>query len=183
MASKLGVVFLAVVALGCAHGNKRSEEEREAKAAPNTAVLAKLKAIKPGSAGSGVVVLYRNTRFGGMFGPMTFNGTLWLDEQAIGDVSDDKYNVIELPAGRHSLRVLGTAAGIMVPLQATTVVNVADGATQFLELNSVQEFSNVTLKFRPGASPEVIAVDCTEGFTLDLTPDDGPPRPATTSRM
>lgn len=158
----------AVLAVGCAHGKNAAAEEPAGR--PNPQVLRKLKAIAPRSTETGVVVLYRNTRFGGIFGPMSFNGTLWLDDQAAGDVQDDKYNVLEVPAGRHSFRVLGTAPGIVVPLQATTVVNVAAGETKFLELQSVQEFNNVTLKFRPGAAPEQIAIDCTEGFELDLGP-------------
>jgi hypothetical protein len=177
---KLMLAVLAVSAVGCAHGSKGQSAEPQG--TPNPQVLKKLQSIAPHSPASGVVVLYRNTVFGGIFGPMAFNGTLWIDDQAAGDVQDDKYNVIELPAGRHSLRVLGTAPGIVVPLQATTVVNVNAGETKFLELNSVQEFNNVTLKFRPGAALETIAVDCTPGFELDLSPNTaaaGAPTPST----
>lgn len=172
--------MLAVLAVGCAHGPKGSGTEGKA----NPQVVRKLKSIAPHDPTSGVVVLYRNTVFGGFFGPMAFNGTLWIDDQAAGDVTDDKYNVIELPAGRHSFRVLGTAPGIVVPLQATTIVNVNGGETKFLELNSVQEFNNVTVKFRPGAPPEEIAVDCTLGFELDLSPNTAAnAAPASSTRM
>lgn len=178
-------IFLAVVAVfavSCAHGSKGGEAAApEGKANPQ--VLRKLKSIAPHSTESAVVVLYRNTRFGSLFGPLSFNGTLWLNDQAAGDVQDDKYNVIELPAGRHSLRVLGTAPGIVVPLQATTVVTLAAGETKFLELNSVQEFSNVTLKFKPGAAPEEIAIDCTEGFELNLAPTTAAAPSPASSRM
>lgn len=174
------LAVLAVTAFGCAHGNN-SGGSAEPSGKPRPEVLAKLKGIAPHSPESGVVVLYRNTVFGGMFGPMAFNGTLWVDDQAAGDVSDDKYNLLELPAGRHSLRVLGTAPGIVVPLQATTVVTVAGGQTTWLEVHTVQEFSNVTLKFVPGGSPESVAVDCTEGFVLDLSkPTAAAPAPAAT---
>src|SRR4051812_32462956 len=97
---------LVVLAVGCAHGRSNGKEEAP-EGTPNAQVLQKLKAIGPRAPDSGVVVLYRNTRFGSMFGPLSFNGTLWIDDQAAGDVADDKYNVIELPAGRHSLRVVG----------------------------------------------------------------------------
>jgi hypothetical protein len=177
------VAVLAVLAVGCAHKNRAGGEAAEPEGKPNPQVLSKLKAIGPHSPENAVVVLYRNTVFGSLFGPIAFNGTLWLNDQAAGDVRDDKYNVIELPAGRHSLRVLGTAPGIVVPLQATTVVTLAPGETKFLELNSVQEFNNVTLKFRPGASPEVIAVDCTEGFELNLAPTTAAAPSPASSRM
>lgn len=175
------ILAVAVLAtFGCAHRSNNAAEPTVAEGKPNPKVLEKLKALAPHSTDSGVVVLYRNTRFGGIFGPMSFNGTLWLNDQAAGDVQDDKYNVIELPAGRHSFRVLGTAPGITVPLQTTTIVTVAAGETKFLELNSVQEFNNVTLKFKPGASPAVIAVDCTEGFELNLASAGASPSPAPT---
>jgi hypothetical protein len=177
----LSMAVLAVIAVGCAHGKSTEAAAPEGKANPQ--VLQKLKAIAPHSADSGVVVLYRNTRFGSLFGPLSFNGTLWLNDQAAGDVQDDKYNVIELPAGRHSFRVLGTAPGIVVPLQTTTIVTVAPGETKFLELNSVQEFNNVTLKFKPGAAPEEIAIDCTEGFELNLASAGGPAASPASTRM
>ena len=179
----LMLAVLAVTAVGCAHGSNNAGEAAAPEGKPNPQVLQKLKAIAPHSTGSGVIVLYRNTRFGSLFGPIAFNGTLWLNDQAAGDVQDDKYNVIELPAGRHSFRVLGTAPGIVVPLQTTTIVTLAPGETKFLELNSVQEFNNVTLKFRPGASPEVIAVDCTEGFELNLAPTTAAAPSPASSRM
>lgn len=163
----LFLAVLAVVAVGCAHGANAKADEAEGK--PKPQVLAKLKAISPHSPDAAVLVLYRNTRFGGMFGPMSFNGTLWLDDQAVGDIGDDKYNVIELPAGRHSLRVLGTAPGIVVPLQTTTVVTANAGEVKYLALDSVQEFNNVTVRFKPGAVAEEVAIDCTEGFVLDLS--------------
>ena len=172
----------AVLAVGCAHGSKQGEAN-EPSGQANPQVLRKLKAIAPHSPDTGVVVLYRNTRFGGLFGPMSFNGTLWLDDQAAGDVQDDKYNVIELPAGRHSFRVLGTAPGIVVPLQTTTVVQVNPGETKYLELNSVQEFNNVTLKFRAGAAPEEVAIDCTEGLELNLAPTSAAAAAPASTRM
>src|SRR5438067_9202182 len=128
----------AVLAMGCAHS-----KGAEALAAANPATVKRLRSIAA-PAGAGALVLYRNTRFGSLFGPMTFNGTLWLDDQAVGDAHDDTFNVLTLPPGRHSLRVFGTAPGIVVPLQATTVINVIEGKVHFVELHSVQEFSNVT---------------------------------------
>ncbi len=178
---KISLAVLVVIAVGCAH--KKGAEAPAADGKPNAAVLTKLKAIAPKGVESGVVVLYRNTVFGSMFGPIAFNGTLWIDDQAAGEVLDDKYNVIELPAGRHSFRVLGTPQGF--PLQTTTVVNVVGGETKYLELHTVQEFNNATIKFQPGAAPETVAVDCTLGFELDLTPEVAKPSKATTtsSRM
>jgi hypothetical protein len=162
--NKLIVAVLAVVAVGCAHGPKP-----EGRANPQ--VLSRLKGIQAHGPGSGVVVLYRNTVFANMFGPLPFNGTLWIDDQAAGDVQDDKYNVIELPAGRHSFRVSGVSTGILIPMQATTIVTVEGGKTKFLELHSVQEFNNVRVTFQPGGSLEAIAVDCTLGFDLNLAQD------------
>jgi hypothetical protein len=159
---------LMALAMACAHGGKAGEE----KAAADPAKVATLKALHPAHETSGMVVLYRNTAFGGLFGPIQFNGSLWLDDQAVGDVHDDTYNVLELAPGRHSLRVLGTAPGIVVPLQTTTIVNVAAGQVTWLELKTVQEFNNATVVFRPAtaAAIDAIATDCHEGFTLDLGP-------------
>ncbi|MBL8958088.1 MAG: hypothetical protein JNK82_45370 [Myxococcaceae bacterium] len=174
----LMVAMLAVVSVGCAH-NKGAGSTPEG--TPNPQVLSKLKTIAPKSTESGVVVLYRNTVFGSMFGPISFNGTLWIDDQAAGEVTDDKYNVIELPAGRHSFRVLGTPQGF--PLQTTTVVNVVGGETKYLELRTIQEFNNATIRFQPGATPEVVAVDCTLGFELDLAAEAQKKPTTTSSRM
>jgi hypothetical protein len=158
-----------MLAVSCAHGGKGAPSD-EGK--PKPEVASKLKALKPGKQSAGMVVVWRNTRFGGLFGPMSFNGSLWIDDQAVGDVRDDSYDVLELGPGRHSFRVLGTAPGIVVPLQATTVVNVTAGQVTWLELRSIQEFNNVTLQFKPSSMSAIdaIATDCTEGFTLDLSP-------------
>ncbi len=173
------LMTLAMVAVGCAHGSNRAEADESSK--PNPQRLAKLQAIAPSHATAGVIVLYRNTRFGSLFGPINFNGTLWVDDQAVGDIHDDTYNTLELAPGRHSLRVLGTAPGIVVPLQATTIVTVAAGQVSWMELHSVQEFNNVTVAFKPGtASLPQISADCSEGIALDLGPT---PPPKTTTKL
>lgn len=169
--NKLTLAALAMLSFGCAHHSNHAEEE-ERPAAPNPAKVAQLKALHPAAQTSGVVVVYRNTRFGSMFGPATFNGSLWIDDQAVGDVRDDTFNIVELSAGRHSFRVLGTATGLVVPLQATTVVTVAAGRVSYLALDTVQEFSNATVRFKAGGPEAIdaIATDCSEGFSLDLSP-------------
>jgi hypothetical protein len=166
---KTAFFAVAMLAVSCAHGGKGAASDDSK---PKPEVASRLKAIKPTKQSSGVVVVWRNTRFGGLFGPMSFNGSLWIDDQAVGDVHDDSYDVLELAPGRHSFRVLGTAPGIVVPLQATTVVNVTAGEVTWMELRSIQEFNNVTLQFKPStnAAIDAIATDCTEGFSLDLSP-------------
>jgi hypothetical protein len=167
--NKLLFVSLALLSVGCAHRANHAEEE-ERPAAPDPARMTKLKALHPGHPGSGVVVLYRNKLFGGIFGVMGFNGSLWVDDQAVGDIRDNSYDVLELGPGRHSVRVLGTAGGM--PLQSTTVISVNAGQVSWLALDSVQEFNNAAVRFRPSSAAAIdeIATDCTEGFTLDLSP-------------
>lgn len=115
--------------VGCAHEQ-----------GPNPQVLTKLQGIAPKGIESGVVVLYGKT-----------TGTLWIDDRPAGAVFGDRYNVIELPVGRHAFRV-----GPRV-----TVVSVVGGETKYLALEH--------RRFQPGARPEVVAADFTPGLELDLT--------------
>jgi hypothetical protein len=173
--------LVAVLSLvGCAHSPKGGEQD-----APNPHVLAELQSIHPTSTESGVLVLYRNTTFGGLFGPVTFKGSLYLDDQAIGDLSDDTYNLLELKPGRHSLRVLGVAPGIVVPLQATTVISVGAGSSQFIQLETEQGFSNVGVQFKTVIAPPLsdIARDCHKGFSLNLAAEDAPKPHGPTSKL
>lgn len=169
----LSSVLLLLV--GCAHSSKETQEEAERPV--NAAVLAELKAAQPSSNDSALIVLYRNTRFGSLFGPVKFTGSLFLDDQAVADVKDDSFNLLELKPGRHSLRVRGVANGLAVPLETTTVVNVTRGSSQFVEVKSVQEFSGASLELKPVTTPplEEIARDCQKGFTLNLASDDSTP--------
>jgi len=116
--------------LACAH---------EQQADPQ--VLSKLEAIAPKGIESGVVVLYGDA-----------SGTLWIDDRPAGALSGRRYNVIELPPGRHAFRVRATV----------TVVNVVGGETKYLALEGP--------RFQPGARPELVAAGCTPGFEVDLTP-------------
>lgn len=172
----VAVAVSAVLGFSCAHREKAPEEHENK---PKPQVLSKLKALGPGATEGATIVIYRNTAFGSLFGPMQFSGSLWVDDQAVGDVRDDTYNIITLNAGRHSLRVVGTVSGMM-PMQSTTVVSVPSGQVQYVELRTVQEFNNASIRFEQPKNPPLnaIAADCSEGFTLDLT-NGGPPSKAT----
>lgn len=166
------VVLLSLSAFfSCAHAR-----QEEAPRAADSAQLARLSRLGPTSVGSSVLVLYRNTAFGYVFGPIAFKGTVWLDEQPVGDLADDTWSSVELNPGRHSVRVVGQAGGL--PLQATTVVTLAPGAVLFLQLDGEQGMSMAQVKFvpRPQAPLAEIARDCREGFSLNLADQAPPPR-------
>jgi hypothetical protein len=156
---------LAVLAALCACATP-SSAEREGGAGAVT--VEQLKAIQPSSPQTAVVVLFRNTAFGGLMGPMGYKGSLFVDEVPVGDLMDDTYATVELNPGRHSLRVLGTVAG--VAMQSATVIALSAGKVEFVELTTDQGFSaqGVSLKRSPAPPLAAIARDCRPSFQIDL---------------
>ncbi len=158
--------LLALVAL-CACATASSSER-----SGGGTTAAKLKALAPKSTDSALVVIYRNHSFGSMFGPIPYKGSLYVNEVPVGDIGDDTYATVELRPGRHSLRVLGTAAG--TPFQSATVVALAGGKVEFVELTSEQGFNRaeIGLKRNPAPELEEIANDCRLAFEIDLAAEE-----------
>ena len=152
---------LFVIFSGCATASKAVKT--------NPASAQKLRSIRPSSPENAVILVYRNTAFGSVFGPVSFSGTVFLDESPVGDVQDETYAVIEVAPGRHSVRIIGTAGGIT--MQTSTVATVAAAQVQFLQLDSQQGMTSYNMKLNQISAPnyEEIANDCHESFTLNLT--------------
>ncbi len=162
MLNRLCLAAVLLSLWGCAtSGPSRSS-------ASIAATTAKLTALRPANPESGVVVLYRNKRFGSMLGPITYKGSLFVNEVPVGDIEDDTYGILELSPGRHSLRISGSGGGIA--LQASMVAQVKAGEVQFVEVGTDQGMSSasVSLKRIPGPNYEEIANDCREAFQIDL---------------
>lgn len=81
------------------------------------------------SAGNGVIVLYRNTAgYMGMGGGV--NSTLTINNKPLGDLTQDRYAVIDVPPGEHMVNLMGVS-GV-----SNVMITVAPGEVRFIQVTT-----------------------------------------------
>ena len=158
------IATMLVLSTACATtGASASRADRPAR-------LSEINALHPTNPKNGLIVMYRNTVFSGMFGPIVYSGSVYVDQMPVGDLRDDSYAAIEVAPVRHSLRVQGAVS--MVQLQASSIVAVEPGQIAFVQLDSQQSMGGgltVTLKQVDRASAvNDIAADCKQAFIVNV---------------
>ncbi len=141
-----------------------------ASTAASPARVAELKALRPVNPKNGLIVLYRNTAFASMFGPIAYTGSVYVDQLPIGDIRDDSYAVIEVTPGRHSLRVQGSVS--TVQLQSSTVITADAGEPRYLQLDHQQGMTGgLSVKLQQvdtASAVKDISTDCALAFNVNL---------------
>lgn len=132
--------------------------------------VAELKALRPTNPKNGLIVVYRNTVFSGMFGPVAYTGSVFVDQLPIGDIRDDAYAVIEVTPGRHSVRVQGSVS--TVQLQSSTVITADAGEPRYLQLDHQQGMAGgLSVKLQQvdtASAVKDISTDCALAFNVNL---------------
>ncbi|MDD0843982.1 DUF2846 domain-containing protein [Pseudomonas sp. Gutcm_11s] len=110
-------------------------------------------AIPPSSADQAVIYLYRPEADNPGRQPLRFSyPDVLIDEQSVGTLQFNSYRRIELPAGRHDIRITGlTRQAKWEPRDIKQVVKVAPGEIKYLKLDIRFNLSEMTLG-SPGPS-------------------------------